>query len=65
METAKSRIQILNPNVKVYVDNEDVNEKPDDFFTKFSVICTSNTSTDTMVCSIYTFMLPVLMYLVV
>ena len=51
VQTAKSRIQILNPNVKVIVDNEDVDNKPDEFFTTFNVICVSNASTNTMVCS--------------
>ena len=38
-ESARDRTQLLNPMVEVTADSDDVDNKPDDFFKKFDVIC--------------------------
>lgn len=38
-ERAKDRTQLLNPMVAVTADKDNVDDKADDFFTQFDVIC--------------------------
>ncbi|CAH1261333.1 SAE1 [Branchiostoma lanceolatum] len=47
-EASLDRTQNLNPNVKVTADTEDVKDKPDEFFTKFSVVCLTCCSQQTL-----------------
>ena len=48
-QTAVPRLQILNPNVNVVADTDNVEEKPDDFFQQFSVICATCCSLEFLV----------------
>lgn len=48
-EQALPRLQVLNPNVSVKADTERVEDKPDDYFTQFDVICATCCTTDTLV----------------
>ncbi|KAF9918126.1 SUMO-activating enzyme subunit 1 [Linnemannia zychae] len=38
-EAAAEKARHLNPRVKVIVDQEDISQKPDSFFTQFNVVC--------------------------
>ncbi len=48
-EQAVPRLQALNPNVVVRAEKEKVEEKPDEYFRQFTVICATCCNTDTMV----------------
>ena len=43
------RLQVLNPNVSVKAEREGAEEKSDDYFTQFDVICATCCTTDTLV----------------
>lgn len=48
-EQALPRLQVLNPNVSVKADSERAEEKSDDYFTQFDVICATCCTTYTQV----------------
>lgn len=48
-EASLVRAQALNPMVKIVIDKENVNDKPDEFFTQFSVVVLIEASTATLV----------------
>ncbi|KAI9356832.1 hypothetical protein BD770DRAFT_365490 [Pilaira anomala] len=47
-EASAPSIQNLNPRVKVIVDQENINEKTDEFFESFTVVCLIHSSYDIM-----------------
>ncbi|XP_068106829.1 SUMO-activating enzyme subunit 1 isoform X1 [Hyperolius riggenbachi] len=48
-KASESRAQNLNPNVKVKVDTDNVEEKPEDFFKGFDAVCLTCCSRDLLV----------------
>ena len=48
-QQAVSRLQVLNPNVTVTADTDRVEDKPDDYFSQFDVICATCCTTSTLV----------------
>ncbi|KAF8940471.1 hypothetical protein EDD21DRAFT_333904 [Dissophora ornata] len=48
-EAAAEKARHLNPRVKVIVDQDDIAQKPDSFFTKFNVVCLTGCSPDQMI----------------
>lgn len=39
----------MNPRVKVVVDQEDIAQKPDSYFSQFNVVCLTGCTTEQMV----------------
>ncbi|KAG0098110.1 SUMO-activating enzyme subunit 1, partial [Podila epicladia] len=48
-EAAAENTRLLNPRVKVFVDQEDITTKPDSFFTTFDIVCLTGCSPDQMI----------------
>ncbi|KAF9191766.1 SUMO-activating enzyme subunit 1 [Haplosporangium sp. Z 767] len=48
-EAAAEKARNLNPRVKVIVDQEDITQKPDSYFTQFNVVCLTGCSPDQMI----------------
>ncbi|KAG0321639.1 SUMO-activating enzyme subunit 1 [Linnemannia gamsii] len=43
-EAAAEKARLLNPRVKVIVDQEDIAQKPDSYFTQFNIVCLTGCS---------------------
>lgn len=48
-EASLVRAQTLNPMVKIVIDKDNVNDKPDAFFKEFNVVILIESSTDTLI----------------
>ncbi|KAK3094094.1 hypothetical protein FSP39_024077 [Pinctada imbricata] len=48
-ECSQARTQLLNPMVEVTADSDNVEDKPDDFFTQFDVVCVTCCKASTQV----------------
>jgi hypothetical protein len=50
-EASAIQVQALNPRVLVKTEDEDIEKKTDDFFEQFDVVCVTNASKSTLVCT--------------
>lgn len=48
-EASLIRAQALNPMVEIVIDNENINDKSDEFFTRFDVVVVIEASTKTLI----------------
>ncbi|KAF9974897.1 SUMO-activating enzyme subunit 1 [Actinomortierella ambigua] len=48
-EAAAEKVRLLNPRVKVVVDTDKAEDKPDDYFTQFDLVCLTGMPPDQMV----------------
>ncbi|KAF9124780.1 SUMO-activating enzyme subunit 1 [Mortierella sp. 14UC] len=48
-EAAAEKARLLNPRVKVIVDQEDIAQKPDTYFTQFNIVCLTGCSPEQLI----------------
>ncbi len=47
--SAVRRLKLLNPNVDITADTNSVEDKPEEFFTNYNLVCLTSCSLETMV----------------